>query len=112
MNLLAALLLFAGSNVASSIHYSDDAVVQKSKWESFKKEYGKTYNTVADEIQSFNFFVENLKHADNHQAITTSSTHGITQFMDQNFVSFPSLRISLFHYTYFFLISFIYRLLY
>eukprot|EP01035_Chromulina_nebulosa_P018338 gene18338-24029_t len=67
---------------------------QKYLWESFKRDFGKTYETMEEEVQRFNHFLENLKIADlrNEAEIRAggSAVHGITKFSDLSQSEFES----------------------
>ena len=81
------LLLLGASQLANGRIYTSDVTAQKILWENFKVEHKKSYETAAEEQMRFNLFLENIKIADQHHLEAGGmSTHGITLFMDQNFV--------------------------
>ena len=74
--------------------YVSDHTQQKHLWETFKKEHSRSYATMDEEIQRFNFFLENLKVADlrNEKERKNGGTaiHGITRFSDLSQAEFES----------------------
>ena len=50
-------------------------------WDSFKRDYGKSYETMEEEFTRFNKFVMNLRIADKRNQEDTA-IHGITKFFD------------------------------
>ena len=86
--MLAAVILLCANHCASGALYTDNVATQEKMWESFKLKFEKSYSSAAEEAQKFAIFVNNLKLADeHHENAAGSSSHGITIFMDQNFVS-------------------------
>lgn len=57
-------------------------------WESFKREYGRSYTAEEDQSR-FTIFVENLRIADKRNKEDTA-TYGITKFMDLSEQEFAS----------------------
>lgn len=50
-------------------------------WESFKRDYGKRYETMEEELSRFSNFLVNLQIADKRNQEDTA-LYGITKFMD------------------------------
>jgi len=88
---IVAVSLLAG---ASATLYTEDAVQQKYMWESFKKEHGKSYETMDVESRRFSIFLENVKMADARNALETrrggNAVHGITKLADLSQAEFES----------------------
>eukprot|EP01036_Dinobryon_divergens_P022598 gene22598-30866_t len=80
----AVLLILATSSHAAL--FTEDASFQKNLWESFKNEYGKSYETTEIENRKFSIFLENLKTVDLRNELEQknggSAVHGITKFSD------------------------------
>jgi C1A family cysteine protease len=79
---------------ASARLFTDSRESQKYMWESFKTEYGKTYDTMEEEAHRFGVFVNNLKVIDARQAKETSATHGLTKFADQTVAEFKASHLN------------------
>ena len=81
---VAAALLAA--SVSAGRLYSEDASHQKALFDNFKREHGKVYATMDEEMFRFANFVENLKVSDYRNEIEFASggsaLHGITKFSD------------------------------
>ena len=88
ISMQAILLLISTSHLVAGALYSDKVTVQKEMWEKFKVDFQKKYSNTFEEAEKFSNFVHNLKLADkHHEDAAGSSSHGITLFMDHNFVS-------------------------
>lgn len=91
-----ATLLLAGSAAAGTAGhlYSDDGADQKALFDAFKREHGKTYKTMDEEMTRFAYFISNLKIADerNMEEIKAGGNpvHGITRFSDLSAEEFRS----------------------
>lgn len=89
--LTVALALVA---TASAKLYSDDKEHQKFLWESFKREFGKSYPDMDEENHRFLTFLENLKMADyrNEKELRHggNAVHGITKLSDLSQAEFES----------------------
>eukprot|EP01083_Nonionella_stella_P146447 460609_1 len=85
------LALALGS--ASATLYSQSEDSQKYLWESFKTEFGKTYENAGEEALRFDIFVQNLKMIDERNAKDTAS-HGITKFMDMSPAEFKQTHLN------------------
>lgn len=81
---LAALAIVAAASAATL--FSENSDVQQYMWETFKKEHGKSYGTVAEDSHRFSVFLENLKIADQRNEAERkaggSAVHGVTKFFD------------------------------
>jgi hypothetical protein len=78
-NTIALSLVLAA--VTSATLYTSDESQQKYMWESFKRDYGRSYETMEEEFTRFNNFVMNLRIADKRNQEDTA-VHGITKFFD------------------------------
>jgi hypothetical protein len=89
-------LIIALSTVAvvSANLYKDDPTHLKQLWESFKTEYGKSYDTMDEESNRFQIFVQILKLADkrndDERAANGKAVHGITKYADLSQSEFES----------------------
>jgi len=74
--------------VASNALYVDNEEHQKYMWDSFKREHGKSYSSMEEEMSRFSHFVTNLKIADHRnlqeKLAGGSAVHGITKFSDMS----------------------------
>jgi C1A family cysteine protease len=80
------VVLIAFLAVSSAKLFPEKASHQKYLWESFKRDFGKSYETQDEETKRFNYFLENLKIADLRNEAERraggSAVHGITKFSD------------------------------
>jgi C1A family cysteine protease len=71
-----------------------DPAHQKNLWENFKRDHGKKFETMEEEMQRFSNFLENLKQADRRNELELrnggSATHGITRLSDLSQAEFES----------------------
>jgi C1A family cysteine protease len=84
---------FAAPGVAT--HYTTDPAVQKQKFEAFKTEFAKKYETPGLEAKAFNSFVENLKLIDERNKVDTAE-HGLTKFSDMSQSEFEANLLTYF----------------
>lgn len=81
-----AVVLALALGVANANLFTLDGDKQQYMWHSFKREFGKTYETEAEEKQRFEIFIANLALIDERNARERhaggSAVHGITKFMD------------------------------
>jgi len=79
---------------ASAALYVDNPAFQKEMWESFKAEFGKSYESVEVETRRFSIFLDNLKVADARTAeelkVGGNAVHGPTRFSDLTQAEFES----------------------
>jgi len=84
----------AVASVASANSYREDPTRLKQLWESFKRDFGKEYNTMDEETNRFQIFVQNLKNSDarnrDELSIKGNAVHGITKFFDMSQAEFES----------------------
>mmetsp|Transcript_7399 Transcript_7399/g.10994 ORF Transcript_7399/g.10994 Transcript_7399/m.10994 type:complete len:333 (+) Transcript_7399:106-1104(+) len=84
--MLKNTLFVSGLVASAALLYSDDTQTQEFMWNSFVKEYRKTYSSTEEEASRFNIFLSNLKVIDerneNERNANGSATHGITIFSD------------------------------
>eukprot|EP01035_Chromulina_nebulosa_P018337 gene18337-24028_t len=89
---LAAIIASASANL-----FPERSSHQKYLWESFKRDFGKSYSTQDEEIQRFNHFLENLKIADlrneAERRVGGTAVHGITKFSDLSQSEFESIYL-------------------
>jgi len=78
---------------ASAKLFVEEPSFQQEMWESFKSEYGKTYDSET-ETKRFGYFLENLKIADSRNAEERkaggSAVFGVTKFSDLTQAEFES----------------------
>jgi len=74
--------------VVSAGLYTHDESHQKYVWDSFKKDFGRRYDTMEEEMSRFGNFITNLKIADarneKEKLAGGSAVHGITKFSDMS----------------------------
>ncbi|MBX9694561.1 MAG: hypothetical protein K2Z81_19395, partial [Cyanobacteria bacterium] len=91
---LALFIAAFASASASASYYKEDPVHLKAMWESFKSQFGRSYETMDEETSRFQKFVTNLKTTDqrNKEERTNggSGVHGITRFFDLSQAEFES----------------------
>mmetsp|Transcript_19359 Transcript_19359/g.17577 ORF Transcript_19359/g.17577 Transcript_19359/m.17577 type:complete len:328 (+) Transcript_19359:53-1036(+) len=89
-----AVVFAAILSCATAKLFTEKPTHQKYLWESFKRDFGKSYETMEEESRRFNHFLENLKIADlrNEAEIRAggSAVHGITKFSDLSQSEFES----------------------
>jgi C1A family cysteine protease len=89
---LGVALVLAAS-VSASVSRTDPTQL-KAMWESFKREFGRSYSTMDEETNRFQIFVQNLKAAEQRQkdelASGGNAVHGITKFFDLSQAEFES----------------------
>jgi len=89
---LTVALALAAS--ASASLYKEDPAHLKAMWEAFKAEFGRSYETMDEETNRFQKFVQNLKAADqrNKEELSAggNAVHGITRFFDLSQSEFES----------------------
>jgi len=88
---IVAFAVLASSAVGSKL-FSEDPVVQKYMFDSFKREYGFEFSTMEEEQVRFQNFVSNLKAADERNEaelkVGGSAVHGITKMSALSEVEF------------------------
>jgi cysteine peptidase B len=76
-SLLCAIALVAGASASSHSFES-----QKQLFETFKKDYDKTYANKVEEMERFDIFIKNLEVIEERNAKDPTASHGITKFTD------------------------------
>jgi C1A family cysteine protease len=79
---------------ASANLFVEEPSFQKEMWESFKADYGKSYESTEVETKRFAYFLENLKIADSRNSEERkaggSAVYGVTKFSDLTQAEFES----------------------
>jgi len=89
-----AVVFAAILSCATAKLFTEKPTHQKYLWESFKRDFGKSYETMEEESRRFNHFLENLKMADLRNeaeaAVGGTALHGITKFSDLSQAEFEA----------------------
>ena len=82
---------------ATSLSTSSPEAI-KAMFETFKRDHGRHYATMAEELDHFDIFVSNLKQIDERNAVELanggSAVHGITMFSDMTQADFEDMYLS------------------
>lgn len=84
--MMKLIVLSLALTSGSASFFTNNTRLQKNMWENFKSEYGRQFETVVEDIERFEIFVENLKIIDERNAAEAaaggSAQHGINKFAD------------------------------
>lgn len=89
---IVVMLILTASSMASL--FTDNKDYQVNMWDAFKSQYSREYPTREEEIQRFDYFLENLKLIDNRNFMEMKAgghaVHGVTRFSDLSQAEFEN----------------------